>query len=177
MEAQREAAAEAEIQARGARLLAATEPSGPLIPSADWLQERLMSWASGDPDFRTRLLRFVDVLPTLRTSAAVADHVRQYFGGTPHVSVRMGVGAAGRRAFRPLLSQAVRRGVFAMSGRFIGGADAEEAITRLDPLREQGVACTFDILGEATLSDLEAEAYASRYLELLDSLAPLGAAV
>lgn len=152
-------------------MLGSTEPSGFFHPSAEWWQDRLMSWASSDPEFRTKLLQFVDVLPTLRSSRAVADHVRQYFHGASRASVRMGVGVAGRAGFRPLLSQAVRRGVFAMSGRFIGGETPEDALDRLGSLRKAGVAGTFDILGEATLSDEEADVYAARYMSLLESLA------
>src|SRR3972149_8562357 len=50
-----------------------------LVLTPAWWQQRLLDWANQDPDFRVKLLRFVDVLPTLRSAAAVADHVRQYF--------------------------------------------------------------------------------------------------
>jgi len=136
-----------------------------------WWQERLLEWATNDPDFRTKLLRFVDVLPALRTTRSVADHVRQYFRGAHPGLIRTASGLAAEPIFRPVLSQAVRRGVFSMARRFIAGATPEEALPALRALAEQGVGYTVDLLGEETLSDAEADAYLARYTELLETLA------
>ncbi|MCL4230845.1 MAG: proline dehydrogenase family protein [Dehalococcoidia bacterium] len=162
---------EAAIQERGRELLAAVEPERLIVLSPGWWQERLMEWAGNDPEFRVKLLRFVDVLPALRTSAAVADHVRQYFRDESPLPVRMGSAMAGAGPFRPVLSRVVRQGVFAMSGRFIAGATPREALPRLRELGRQGTAYTIDLLGEATLSEAEADAYGARYLELMEVLA------
>ncbi|MCK9520430.1 MAG: bifunctional proline dehydrogenase/L-glutamate gamma-semialdehyde dehydrogenase, partial [Dehalococcoidia bacterium] len=67
-------------------------------------------------------------------------------------------------------SRVVRQGVFAMADRFIGGSGPEEALPRLRALNEQGTAYTIDLLGEATLSEQEADAYLARYLQLIDVL-------
>lgn len=134
-----------------------------------WFQQQLLDWATSDPDFRVKLLRFVDVLPSLRTRRAVADHVRQYFRDAPHlVGAASGIGS--RQVFRPLLSRVVREGVFAMAHRFIAGESAQQAVPALRALAEDGVGWTLDLLGEATLSDLEAEEYAGRYEDLLRTL-------
>lgn len=139
-----------------------------------WWQERLLDWATNDPDFRTKLLRFVDVLPTLRSTRSVADHVRQYFRGAHPGLIRTASGLATEPIFRPILSQAVRQGVFAMASRFIAGATPPEAIPALRRLAEQGVGYTVDLLGEETLSDVEADAYLARYTDLLETLASSG---
>lgn len=162
---------ESAIQERGRELLAAVQPEKLIVLSPSWWQERLMEWAGHDPDFRVKLLRFVDVLPALRTSAAVADHVRQYFRGESPLPVRMGSAMAGAPPFRPVLSRVVRQGVFAMSGRFIAGATPAEALPRLRELVREGTGYTIDLLGEATLSEREAAAYESRYHELIEVLA------
>jgi len=140
-----------------------------LTPSR-W-QQYLLARASQDPEFRVRLLRFVDVLPTLRTASAVADHFRQYFRGAAPEPVRTASALASRPVFRPILSQAVRRGVLAMAHRFIAGATPAEALPALRHLAKQGVGHTVDLLGEATLSDAEADAYQARYLALLQTFA------
>jgi RHH-type proline utilization regulon transcriptional repressor/proline dehydrogenase/delta 1-pyrroline-5-carboxylate dehydrogenase len=159
------------IQARGRALLAAVEPEKLLTLTPEWWQERLMQWATADPQFRVKLLRFVDVLPTLRTARAVADHVRQYFRDDSRLPIRVGSNAAGTAAFRPVLSQVVRRGVFAMSDRFIGGSSPRRALPRLRELVADGTAYTIDLLGEATLSEPEADEYLARYLELVTVVA------
>ncbi|MGE5596156.1 MAG: proline dehydrogenase family protein, partial [Hyphomicrobiales bacterium] len=167
----REQDIEAAIQARGRSLLEDVEPERLITLSPAWWQERLMAWATADPDFRVKLLRFVDVLPTLRTAGAVADHVRQYFRGDTPLPVRLGSSVAGSAAFRPALSKVVRQGVFAMADRFIGGSSPEEALPKLRTLNEDGTAYTIDLLGEATLSEQEADAYLARYMELIAVLA------
>ena len=162
---------EASIAERQRALLSAVEPERLIALSPAWWQERLMAWATQDPEFRVKLLRFVDVLPALRSSEAVASHVRQYFRDGAPAAVRLG-SAIGRSApFRPALSRVAREGVFAMAGRFIGGATPTEALPRLRELVEAGTACTVDLLGEATLSDAEADRYRDRYLDLIDVLA------
>lgn len=161
---------EAAIQERGRELLAAVRPERLIALTPAWWQERLMAWATADPAFRVKLLRFVDVLPSLRTSAAVAGHVRQYFRDEVPAPVRLGSAVAEAKAFRPVLSRVVRQGVFTMADRFIGGASPAEASPRLRSLVETGTAYTVDLLGEAVLSDAEADAYLQRYLNLIGTL-------
>lgn len=130
-----------------------------------------MAWATSDPEFRVKLLRFVDVLPALRSPGAVADHVRQYFRDDARLPIRMGSEVAGRAAFRPVLSKVVRQGVFTMADRFIGGSDPADALGGLRALMDHGTAYTVDLLGEAILSEAEADAYLTRYLALIAALA------
>lgn len=152
------------------RLRQAVDSHPPLALTPAWFQQHLLDWATADPEFRVKLLRFVDVLPTLRTTKAVADHVRQYFRGTHRPLIETASGLASSGVFRPILSQVVRRGVFAMAGRFIAGATPEEAIPTLRELAKDGVSYTVDLLGEETLSDAEADAYKDRYVQLISTL-------
>jgi RHH-type transcriptional regulator, proline utilization regulon repressor / proline dehydrogenase / delta 1-pyrroline-5-carboxylate dehydrogenase len=162
---------EEEIQALARQLLAAAENREPVVFSPGWWQERLLDWAAGDPEFRVKLLRFVDVLPSLRSSGAVADHVRQYFRDDSPALVHAGAQLAAPAVFRPVVSRVVRESVFAMAHRFIAGESPEQAVPRLKRLAEDGVAYTVDLLGEAVLSDREADAFAGRYAELTRVLA------
>src|SRR5439155_2065509 len=100
----------------------------PLALTPAWFQQRLLDWATTDPGFRVKLLRFVDVLPTLRSSRSVADHVRQYFRGSAPGLVQAASGLASQPVFRPVLSRAVRSAVFSIDHRFISGETPEEAV-------------------------------------------------
>lgn len=159
------------IQARGRDLLNRIEPVRLFTLTPAWWQEQMLSWANADPDFRVKLLQFVDVLPALRTSAAVADHVRQYFRDAGPAITSAGAGLASRRVMRPVLSRAVRRGIHTMAERFIAGATPSEALPHLRRLTESGAGHTVDLLGEATLSDAEADGYTERYVSLIETLA------
>ncbi|MEO6197217.1 MAG: proline dehydrogenase family protein [Dehalococcoidia bacterium] len=161
---------ERQIEELQERLARAAEGSPSLALSPSWWQEHLLSWATNDPDFRVKLLRFVDVLPTLRSTRAVADHVRQYFRDAEGL-VHTASGLAAQPVFRPVLSRVVRQGVFAMAHRFIAGDNPLAALSALRDLARDGIAYTVDLLGEETLSDEEADAYLRRYVELIDTLA------
>ena len=158
---------EARIREWEERLARSAEDHPPLTLTPEWWQERLLQWATSDPEFRVKLLRFVDVLPTLRSARAVADHIRQYFRGSRRRgSCRSASGLASQPMFRPVVSQVVRQGVFAMAHRFIAGETPEAAISDCASWRRMASRTRVDLLGEATLSDAEAEVYLARYLAL-----------
>src|SRR5262249_35476118 len=52
-----------------------------------------------------------------------------------------------------------------------GGATVAETLPKLRELLEDGTGFTIDLLGEAVLSDVEADAYAARYHDLIEGLA------
>jgi RHH-type proline utilization regulon transcriptional repressor/proline dehydrogenase/delta 1-pyrroline-5-carboxylate dehydrogenase len=165
-----DASLDARIREWEERLADSANSHPPLTLTPAWWQQRLLHWATSDPEFRVKLLRFVDVLPTLRSARSIADHVRQYFrDGAPGI-VQTASGLASQPVFRPVLSQVVRRGVFSMADRFIAGETPEEAVPALRDLAREGVASTVDLLGEETLSDAEADAYLARYTALLETL-------
>jgi len=161
---------EPEIQALGRRLLKADAEREPIVLSPRWWQERLLQFATGDPAFRVKLLRFVDVLPALRSASAVADHIRQYFREDAPALVEAGAILSSPPPFRPVVSRIVRESVYAMAHRFIPGETPEGAVDRLQDLRGHNIAYTVDLLGEATLSEAEADTYARRYADLITTL-------
>ncbi|MBI2886647.1 MAG: bifunctional proline dehydrogenase/L-glutamate gamma-semialdehyde dehydrogenase [Chloroflexi bacterium] len=162
---------EAEIQELEQQLRRAAPPHAPWPLTLEWLQQRVMGWATSDPHFRVQLLRLVDVLPALRSASAIADHVRQYLLDTGPPPLRLTAGLTRPPLARSLLSRTVREAVLALAHRFIAGEDMAAALPRLHALAEQGTAHTVDLLGEATLSDAEADAYLARYRALLEDLA------
>jgi RHH-type transcriptional regulator, proline utilization regulon repressor / proline dehydrogenase / delta 1-pyrroline-5-carboxylate dehydrogenase len=161
---------EADIEDLGRRLLAAAQRREPLTLSPQWWQEQLLAWATSDPAFRVKLLRFVDVLPSLRSPSAVADHIRQYFRDDAPPIVHLSAELARPPVFRPVVSRIVRESVLAMAHRFIAGETPAQAIPRLKDLARAGVGYTIDLLGEATLSEAEADVYAQRYVGLIEAL-------
>ena len=142
-----------------------------LFDSRKW-SGQMMAWSLRDERFKTQLFRFVDVLPTLRSSGAVIAHLEEYFGGGSSglpqlLRLLLAVGTH----FAPVTSWIVRRNVAAMAGQFITGATAAKALPILRDSANRGAGFTVDILGETVLSEEEAAAYAGRYMELLETLA------
>ena len=70
-----------------------------------------------------------------------------------------------------LSGKAIRSQVEHMARTFIAGATVEEAAPRLTDLWQHGRAWSVDLLGEATISDREADRYRDRCMEALTLLA------
>ena len=166
---------ERQIQATARQLFALTEQARPSRLSQERLQAEIMDWAMEDERLKVELFRFVDVFPTLSSSAEIARHLREYFsqpGVEPPRALRWALGAAGPHSpLSPVAAHVIRRQMLSFARRFIVGVDARDALHALAELRDHGTGFTLDVLGEASVSAGEAAAYQARYLDLLDVLA------
>src|SRR5438046_4216671 len=125
-----------------------------------------------DEHFKTQRFRFVDVLPTLTTSAEVARHLKEYLGDEQvqlSRALRMGLKLAGGMSW--LFGGGVKAQVTGMARQFMLGNDEKEIVATLRKLNDEDIGFTVDILGEAVVSETEADQYAKRYLELMELLA------
>ena len=134
---------------------------------------KLMEWAMKDPGFRVALFRFVDVLPGLEDSASVIQHAQAYFRPVSDkvpgiLQWGLDLNPHGLRA--KAAAALIRHQVASLAGQFIIGATPREALKGLHKLHRKGLCTTVDLLGEACVSDQEAEVYRQRYLELIDTL-------
>jgi RHH-type proline utilization regulon transcriptional repressor/proline dehydrogenase/delta 1-pyrroline-5-carboxylate dehydrogenase len=157
----------------GNQLFDALERTGtPSLFTKKGLYGALMDWAMQDEAFKVQLFRFVDVLPTLTSSAEVARHLTEYLDN-PEVklnpALRTALKATGFAG--GLLGGGIKSQVVGMAGAFMLGNEDREIVATLRQLHERDVAFTVDVLGETVVSEAEADAYAARYLELLNLLA------
>jgi RHH-type proline utilization regulon transcriptional repressor/proline dehydrogenase/delta 1-pyrroline-5-carboxylate dehydrogenase len=149
----------------------------PTIFERRWWLDHILQWAMEDESVKVQMFRFVDVLPMLRTHEQVTEHIQEYFE-----EVQAALPWAGRmvlKASQPgsLRGKAValsaRKNARKMAERFIAGTKVEEVLQSVTRLRKQGLAFTLDLLGEAVVSEPEADAYQKSYLDLIGGLAPL----
>jgi RHH-type proline utilization regulon transcriptional repressor/proline dehydrogenase/delta 1-pyrroline-5-carboxylate dehydrogenase len=137
-----------------------------------WWNDRMLGWAMSHPSFKTQLFRFVDVFPATHGDADVLRHVREYFDG-PDVprALDLGVGLADHLPFGGSVTASVaRRNIRRMAEQFIVGSGPEEAVDGLHRLWRQGSGFVVDLLGEKTVTEAEADGYASRVTELVTAL-------
>jgi RHH-type transcriptional regulator, proline utilization regulon repressor / proline dehydrogenase / delta 1-pyrroline-5-carboxylate dehydrogenase len=137
-----------------------------------WWSDRMLEWAMSHPSFKTQLFRFVDVFPAMQGDADVLRHVREYFEGSnvPKM-LDLGVGIADSVPFgAPLTAGVARRNIRRMAEQFIVGTGPAEAVVGLHNLWRQGSGFVVDLLGEKTITDAEADGYASRVAELVTIL-------
>ncbi len=166
---------EAVTQAYGRQIFAHLQGTTPVpLVSSGWWDERLMAWTMGDEAVKTQLFRFIDVLPMIDSSAGITRHLREYFAeAAPHLPpwARFGLrwlpadGWTGR-----LLARTARRTAERLAHRFIAGRDLAETLDAVTRLRRRRLAFTVDLLGEATVTEAEAEKYQAEYLTLIDGL-------
>jgi RHH-type proline utilization regulon transcriptional repressor/proline dehydrogenase/delta 1-pyrroline-5-carboxylate dehydrogenase len=167
----RDSSLEDQIQSIGADLLdQAREKQKGLLSGKFW-SDKLMSWTMSDPAFKTQLFRFVDVMPALRTPEQIHRHLVQYLtqpGVTPPPFLRAAL--AGGGLLKGALSGTVTSQIESMAARFVAGTDPQNALPELRKLWESGIAFSIDLLGEACVSDAEANDYQRKYLDLIDVL-------
>ncbi len=139
--------------------------------SAKFYSDWLMEWSMKDPAFKVQMFRYVDAFPMLRTVEDKFDHLKDYLG-QPGVTVPgpidLGIRAGGLA--KGLFVSTVSKQIEGMAGKFIAGTDAASALPNLKDLWNDGIAFSVDLLGEACVSDEEAEAYQRKYLDLVNNL-------
>jgi proline dehydrogenase len=136
------------------------------------LDDKAMDLASRDQELKAALFRFVDVVPACRNMDDLARHLtgflREVGEPPPPISVAMKMGNT--RTGRAALGRAAATGVRHMAHRFIVGEDPKSAMGELRELWKDGVAASVDLLGEATVTQAEAQRYAARCSEALATL-------
>ncbi len=135
-----------------------------------WWLGTLLDWCFKDEHFKVRLFRFIDALPSLRTDEQVAQLAREYFGEEeilPTV-LQWGLRAmAGTRLGASLGAKSLRSQASHMAKTFIAGETIVDALPVMERMWRDGYGCSVDLLGEATVSEVEANRYLDRCLDAL----------
>jgi RHH-type transcriptional regulator, proline utilization regulon repressor / proline dehydrogenase / delta 1-pyrroline-5-carboxylate dehydrogenase len=163
-------ALQSEIERRGRRIFELVDKHPePLFSKAGFYQ-RLMALSMRDERFKVQLFRFVDVLPSLRGSREIIEHLNEYFsenGFGPFLNA--GVRLA--RVIPWVSGRVLRWNVSGMARQFIAGRNPHDIMATLRKRRAQKIGFTVDLLGEFVVSEADADEYAARYLDLLEKLA------
>ncbi|MCH2161132.1 MAG: proline dehydrogenase family protein [Phycisphaerales bacterium] len=166
-----DAAVEARIQEIGRELLSRSRDDRSGLLSAAFWSDKLMDWAMKDEAFKVQLFRFVDAFPMLRTPQQIHEHLADYLsqpGVTPPPGMDLMVKAGG--VAKGVFAKTMAGRITGMAEKFIAGTDAQDALPVLRKLWKKGLAFSVDLLGEACVSDAEAEAYRTKYLDLIENL-------
>ncbi|NCJ05585.1 L-glutamate gamma-semialdehyde dehydrogenase [Synechococcales cyanobacterium C] len=151
-------------------------------PSSLWTQlrdqirweDRLLDFAIAHPGLRVQLFRFIDTLPALSNNTEIARHLQEYLTSEgvelPGVLKRLLAFTEPDSTPGRLAATTVAPAVKALAYRFIAGANLTEVLKAIEHLRSQQLGCTLDLLGEAVISENEAQAYLHQYLDLMAQL-------
>src|SRR5206468_12476677 len=91
--------------------------------------QRLMALSMRDEQFKVQMFRFVDVLPSLRRSSDIVEHLEEYFAGIRngfHTFIDTGVRLA--RIVPWISGRALRWNVSGMARQFIAGKNPNDVM-------------------------------------------------
>lgn len=161
-------------RAYGQEMFARVSQRSPILFTPRWWDERLMDWTMHDEAVKVQLFRFIDALPQLRTSGSIARHLREYFTEVrDHLPgwARFALPFIPRQGiFASLLAWLARGNAQNLARKFIAGSNVDEALNAVGRLRRQRLTFTVDLLGEATITEREAEKSQRDYLDLIEGL-------
>ena len=163
---------QSEIEQRGARIFELVDRHPESLFSKTGFYQRMMALSMRDEQFKVQMFRFVDVLPSLRKSDDIVQHLEEYFAGMRNgfaPVIQTGVRVA--RIVPWVSAFILRRNVSGMARQFIAGKNCGDVMKTLRRRRAEKIGFTVDLLGEAVLSEKEADEYAARCLDLLECLA------
>lgn len=141
------------------------------------LGRRQLQSLDGRPALRSAMFRFVDVAPACRGPGDRGTHLRSFLrevdGERLPATLRP---LRSMHAPRPLLAAyglASGPGTALLARQFIAGQDVTDASRNLRRMWRGGQAFALDLLGESTVSEAEAEAYADRCADTLRRLSKI----
>lgn len=136
--------------------------------------EKLLDWTMANPGLRVQMFRLIDTLPALQSKAEIALHLQQYLSDE---SVELPAALKGILNFSdpdsfPAQTAAatMTKAVETLAYKYIAGKNIAEVIKAIARMRKEAMSFTIDLLGEAVITETEAEAYLQRYLELISQL-------
>lgn len=159
------------IAAIGSDMLARARRHKAGLLSKSFYSDKLMDWSMRDHGFKVEMFRFVDTFPVLTTPEMVHEHLIDYLD-QDHVTMPAGMdlGLKAGSLAKGLMTKTISGQIEGMGKKFIAGTDARSALPGLKKLWESGIAFSVDLLGEACVSDDEADAYKAKYLDLIENL-------
>ncbi len=157
----------------GHQLLTATQEMGAFFGSLRW-DDKLLAWAMAHPGLRVQLFRFIDCLPALPNKTEIANHLQGYLS-SPGVELPSALktllnfpqadSLAGK-----LAATTVTGAVSTLAQRYIAGESIPQVRKNLAKLQQAGMSFTVDLLGEAVITEAEAQGYLQNYLHLMEAL-------
>ncbi|WP_337885488.1 L-glutamate gamma-semialdehyde dehydrogenase [Fischerella thermalis] len=137
--------------------------------------DRILAWAMSNPGLRVQLFRFIDTLPALHSKSEIAAHLQEYLGDE---TVELPSALKGMLNFAnpdsmpgQVAATTVATAVETLAHRYIAGENIKQVLKTIERLRKDKMAFTVDLLGEAVITEAEAQSYLERYLDLMQELA------
>ena len=136
--------------------------------------DKILDWTMANPGLRVQMFRFIDAIPSLQSKAEVANHFQQYMSAEAvelPKALKSILNFSDPDSFPAQTAAAtITKAVETLAYKYIAGENITEVIKTIERLRKAAMSYTIDLLGEAVITEAEAEDYLQRYLELIEQL-------
>lgn len=161
-----------QVEQTGLEIFELMQSQNTSVLDKDWWYERMMQWSMKNESFKTKMFRFVDVLPSLNTDTQVVNYFKEYLsqedGSLPSV-FNFGVGVGSLAPF--LMAKVIRKNITQVAKLFIAGESVKDILPQILKSRLKKMAFSINLLSEVTLNEKEALDYQSRCIDLIHQLA------
>jgi RHH-type transcriptional regulator, proline utilization regulon repressor / proline dehydrogenase / delta 1-pyrroline-5-carboxylate dehydrogenase len=171
---------ESKTQAIADRILSGTEKSSiwaklSQIKDELRLDDKLMAWTMANDGLRVQLFRLIDCLPALQSKAEIARHMQEYLASNavevPALRSLLNFSTDNPHSIAATAAATtLATTVSTLAKRYICGENLAAATKTIERLRRDRLAFTMDLLGEAVISEVEAQSYLDRYLVMMENL-------
>lgn len=135
----------------------------------------ILNWTLERPELRRQLFQLVDCLPTLQNNPAIAQHIKEYLTQeNPNElpkAIREIINFKDTDSFQAKTTAVTfQQGVKQLGKQFIIGETTPETLKAIKRKKKPHLNFSIDILGEAVVSETEAQHYLAAYEQLLEQL-------
>jgi RHH-type transcriptional regulator, proline utilization regulon repressor / proline dehydrogenase / delta 1-pyrroline-5-carboxylate dehydrogenase len=139
------------------------------------IDDKLMAWTMENDGLRVQLFRLIDCLPALQSKAEIARHMQEYLASdsieVPALRSLLNFSTDNPNSITATAAATtLATAVATLAKRYICGENLAAASKTIERLRRERLAFTLDLLGEAVISETEAQAYLDRYLAIMADL-------
>jgi RHH-type proline utilization regulon transcriptional repressor/proline dehydrogenase/delta 1-pyrroline-5-carboxylate dehydrogenase len=139
------------------------------------LDDKLMAWTMENEGLRVQLFRLIDCLPALQSKAEIARHMQEYLASdaveVPALRALLNFSTDNPNSITAIAAATtLSTAVGTLAKRYICGENLNEATKSIEKLRRDRFGFTMDLLGEAVISEVEAESYLNRYIGMMEDL-------
>ncbi len=134
--------------------------------------DKLLNWTMDNPGLRVQLFRLIDCLPALTNKAEIARHLQEYLNNE---TVELPTALKNLLNFTStdslpgqIAATTFTTAVETLARKYIAGETLPQALQTIEQLRKQSMTFTMDLLGEAVVTETEAQAYLDQYLQLIE---------
>jgi len=136
--------------------------------------DKVLDWTMSNPGLRVQMFRFIDTIPALQSKSEIARHFQQYMSAEAvelPSALKAILNFSDPNSFPAQTAAAtITKAVETLAYKYIAGENISEVIKTIDRLRKEGMTFTIDLLGEAVITETEAQDYLQRYLDLIEQL-------